>query len=254
VRLPRALDTSLRTAVALVVLPLALILYSALAIAMALLGASAARVHWCYVGFSRVCVRIGVTSLQVHGAHLAVPGRGYVVVSNHESAGDPPCIVAALPRVLIRFVVKRALMRIPIFGSALRHTGNVTVVRTQTSGDVQRIREGMAHRAPEVSMLFFAEGTRSRNHEMHAFKMGAFATAIAQHLPVLPVAVAGTFEIWPKGTLRLHHAPVAVEVGEPIPTEGLTLDDRESLREASHEAVAKLRERARERLWSDGSE
>ena len=151
-QLPRALDTSLRTAVALVALPVALLLQSTRAIALALFGASPARVHACYVGFARTCLRVADTRLGVRGAEHAPAGGAYVVVSNHESAWDPVCLVAALPDVLLRFVVKRPIMRIPVFGQALRWTGNVTVVRTQTEADVQRLREGMARRAPGVSV------------------------------------------------------------------------------------------------------
>jgi 1-acyl-sn-glycerol-3-phosphate acyltransferase len=251
VQLPRALDTSLRTALALVALPVALLLQSTRAIALALFGASPAHVHACYVGFARTCLRVADTRLSVRGAEFAPPGGAYVIVSNHESAWDPVCLVAALPDVLLRFVVKRPIMRIPVFGQALRWTGNVTVVRTQTEADVQRLREGMARRAPEVSMLFFAEGTRSRNRRLHRFKMGAFATAISEGLPVLPVAVAGTFEIWPKGTLRLRGARVAIEVGTPIPSAGLAFEDRVALRDAAHDAVQELRQRARKRLRLD---
>ena len=250
-RVQESLDTPLRTGVALVALPLLLLLHCLAAIALALVGASTSSVHACYVGFARACLRVAGTRLTVRGAERADPGAAYVVVSNHESAWDPVCLVAALPDVLLRFVVKRPIMRIPVFGQALRLTGNVTVVRTQTEADVQRLREGMALRAPEISMLFFAEGTRSRDRRLHRFKMGAFATAISEGLPVLPVAVAGTFEIWPKGTLRLRRAPVAIEIGAPIPTAGLAFEDRAALRDTAHDAVEALREHARKRLGLD---
>jgi 1-acyl-sn-glycerol-3-phosphate acyltransferase len=241
----------LRTVVALFALPLLLLLHCLAAIALALFGASSSSVHACYVGFARACLRVAGTRLTVRGAERADPGAAYVVVTNHESAWDPVCLVAGLPDVLLRFVVKRPIMRIPVFGQALRLTGNVTVVRTQTEADVQRLREGMALRAPEISMLFFAEGTRSRDRRLHRFKMGAFATAISEGLPVLPVAVAGTFEIWPKGTLRLRRAPVAIEIGAPIPTAGLAFEDRTALRDTAHNAVEALRQRARKRLGLD---
>lgn len=76
----------------------------------------------------------------------------------------------------------------------------------------------------------------------------AFATAIGFGLPVLPVAIAGTRSIWPKGKLRVRRGTVAIEVGEPIPIDGLTIDDRIPLRDRTHAVVAKLRARARQRL------
>jgi 1-acyl-sn-glycerol-3-phosphate acyltransferase len=240
VRAESAIDTGLRTSVALLVLPLAVVLYSSAVLALALAGASTATQHRLFVSFGRLCLRVGGTQLQVHGSENVVEGQPCVVVANHASDWDPPCILAALPRVFIRFVAKQEIMRIPVFGHALRLSGNVRVVRTQTAADVERIRSAMA------------EGTRSHDGSLRPFKIGAFATALACGLPILPVAHAGTYAIWPKGRLRVRRGVVAVEVGEPIPTEGLGFEDRAALRDRTRAAVEALRARARRRLREQG--
>jgi 1-acyl-sn-glycerol-3-phosphate acyltransferase len=254
VRAFSSIATFLRTCVGLVVLPIGLALYSSAAILRALLGAPAARVHRCYVGFARLCVRVGGTELMLQGADRIAAGESYVVVVNHESTWDPVCVVTALPDLLLRFVAKGQLMRIPIFGTALGLTGNVRVERSKTAGDVSRLREGMERRDPAVSLLFFAEGTRSRDGSFRPFRMGAFATALASELPVLPIAVAGTYAIWPKGTLRLRRRPVAIEVGEPISTAGMKFEDRGALCDRAHAVMGELRAAARRRLRASGSE
>ena len=251
-RLGESVDTPLRTAAGLLVLPAALIPYSAGAMAFALLGASTATIHRFYVGFARLCLRLAQTRLMVHGADQIKPDQAYVVVPNHTSSWDPPCLVAGLPDVFLRFVVKKELMAIPIFGHALRRTGNVKVVRTKTADDVARIREGMGKRDSEICMIFFAEGTRSRDGALRPFKIGAFATAIAFGLPILPIGLAGTFAVWPKGTVRLRRTAVAIEVGEPISCDELRFEDRAALRDRTHAAVSTLRARARQRLRDDG--
>jgi 1-acyl-sn-glycerol-3-phosphate acyltransferase len=252
VRLRESVDTRLHTAVAILVLAPGLMLYSAAAFTLALLGASTATVHRCYVGFGRLCLRVVRTKLRIHGTEHVKPDQAYVVVPNHASSWDPPCLVAGLPRMFLRFVIKKELMRIPIFGHALRRTGNVKVVRTRTSEDVARIREEMGQRNAEVSMIFFAEGMRSRDGSLRPFKMGAFATAIAFGLPILPIGLAGPFALWPAGTLRLRPGAVAIEVGEPISCDELKFEDRAALRERTHAAVSALRARARQRLRDEG--
>jgi 1-acyl-sn-glycerol-3-phosphate acyltransferase len=249
---PEALATRLRTAVAILVLPSAVAVIGAIAIVLALMGVSNRRIHGLYVLFAHVCLRVGGTQLTVRGADRIRPGTAYVVVPNHESNWDSPCIVAALPHVVLRFVAKQEIMRIPIFGHALRATGNIRVLRKQTQGDVARIQAVMEKRDPEVSILFFAEGTRSRDGAFHDFKMGAFATAISHGLPVLPIGIAGTRPIWPKGMLRLRRGSAVVEVGEPIAVDGLRNDDRAALRDRTRAAVAELRARARQRLREAG--
>jgi 1-acyl-sn-glycerol-3-phosphate acyltransferase len=244
----------LRTAAAFAILPPLVALFGTLGIALVWLGVRARAIHALYVAFGRAAMWSGGTPVEVRGREHLEPDAAYVVVSNHESAWDPLCMLAELPELVLRFVVKRAAMRVPLFGHALRASGNITVARTDTAGDVQRIQETMERRDPGVSILFFAEGTRSRDGALHPFKKGAFATAIQERLPVLPVAVAGGYRIWPKGTLLLRPGPVAIEIGAPIPVAGLGPADRAALRERSFRAVHELRAAARERLRKAGVE
>jgi len=241
----------LRGAAALVLLPLAMMLWSAAALVHALLGATPRQAHRYYRGFGRTCLVIGGTSVECHGLGNLAHGQAYLVVSNHESNWDPPTILAWLPLV-IRFVLKTQLLKVPIFGQALRRTGNIAVERTRTSADVKRLQTGMSERDPDVSILFFAEGNRSRDGSYGAFKMGAFATALDFKLPILPIAIAGTYRVWRPGTIWVRSGPVVLEVGEPISVEGLGGEDRARLRDRTHAAVAELRTRARARLRARG--
>lgn len=243
-----------RTAVALLFLPLLFALLASVGVPLALLGAPARVVHRFYLAFARAALRVGGTGVRVQGLARARPATAYVVVCNHESAWDPICLVATLPQLVLRFVVKQAAMRLPIFGPTLRATGNMTVSRTDTAGDVHRIEHGMDRRDLAVSVLFFAEGTRARDGALHPFKKGAFVTAIHHRLPVLPVGIAGAYRIWPKGRVWLRPGPVEIEVGEPIPVEGLTEADRDALRERCFSAVRALRASARERVRRRGVE
>ena len=249
-RIIQAIETSLRTLLAVTLLPALILLYSLAGLALARTGP--ARVHRLYVSMARLCLLVGGTRLHVEGAERIEPGQAYVVVPNHESGWDPLCLPAGLPQLVMRFVAKQQFMRIFILGHALRRTGNVRVLRNHTEGDVARIRAAMDTRDPAVSILFFAEGTRSRDGGLHAFKMGAFATALGYGLPILPIGIAGTRHIWERSVVRIRRGTVAVEVGEPIPIEGLGMDQRALLRDRTFAAVAALRARARQRLRDAG--
>lgn len=238
----------------LALLPPALAVWSAGALAHALAGATPRQAHRYYLGFARTCLLFGGTRVELHGLENLQPGQAYVVVSNHESNWDPPLIIASLSDLVIRFVLKTQLLKVPIFGPALRRTGNIAVDRSRTGADVKRLQAGMSDRDPDVSILFFAEGNRSRNGAYGGFKIGAFVTALEQKLPILPIAVAGTFRVWPPGGFWVRNLPVALEVGEPIPLEGLSSEDRAPLRDRTHAAVGELRRRARARLRARGVE
>ena len=252
--LPGDWRTALRTGVCLLVLPLVLGLVSLIVALLAFLRAPRRLIDPFYGGFARIAMLVGGTTLEVHGLEHVDVTRPFVVVANHESDWDPIVAFGALHRLPMRVVVKDQITRIPILGQALLLSGNVRVVRSDSAGDASRLQAHMADREPDVSILFYAEGTRSRDGSLRPFKKGAFATALAAGLPVLPIGTAGTFRIWPPVTLRVRAGRAVVEIGPPIAVAGRASHDRESLRDECHEAVRRLRTRARGRLRATGGD
>jgi 1-acyl-sn-glycerol-3-phosphate acyltransferase len=252
--LPGDLRTALRTGVCLAVIPAALGLVSLAVATLAFLRAPRRLIDPWYGAFARFALFVGGTTLEVHGLEHVDLARPYVVVANHESDWDPIVIFAALHRLPMRVVVKDQITRIPILGQALLLSGNVRVVRSDSAGDANRLRAGMADRDPDVSILFYAEGTRSRDGSLRPFRKGAFATALDGGLPVLPVGTAGTFSIWPPVTLRVRRGGAVVEIGHPVEVAGRDAQDRDGLRDECHEAVRQLRSRARQRLRAAGGD
>ena len=253
-RVLSALETVVRTAACTALLPPLLIAVSAEAGLLAAFGATRSRVQRAYDRFASLCLLAGGTQLQVNGLEHVKPDQPYVVIANHESNWDPVALVAALHGRYVRFVVKKEIIRIPIFGQALMATGNVMVERANTTADVARIRRGMEERPLDVSILFYPEGTRSRDGALHDFKKGAFSSAIAYGLPILPIGHAGTYHVWTPNTLRIRRNPVVVEIGAPIDVSDLTLADRDPLRDRARTIVADLRTRARKRVRELGGE
>lgn len=251
---PHDLGTMIRTVVGVGVLLPALLLMSALVLILALLRVPRRLIDRCYTGFADLGVLIGGTRVEAHGLGHVRPGACYVVVANHESDWDPVVLFSALRMLAMRAVIKDEMMRVPILGRALALTGNVRVTRADAVGDVERLQATMRARPRDVSILFYAEGTRSRDGSLRPFKKGPFLTAIASGLPILPVATAGTYRIWPPVTVQLRRGPVVLCVGEPIDVAGLGPDDREALRERCFEAVRALRTDARQRLRAQGVE
>jgi len=243
-----------RTALAIALLIPGLMLASALVLLGALCGASNRRINLVYRGFARSALFVGGTSMEVNGLDHIDPTQPYIVVPNHESNWDPVALLGCLDGPIMRFIAKRQLMAIPVFGPALRATGNVEVRRDHSTTDIQKVKASFTTRDPVISVMFYAEGTRSRDGALHEFRKGAFATAITSGLPVLPVAHAGCRRIWEPETFWLRKGRVVIEIGAPIPVEGLGLEQRDELRKQTFEEVVRLRNRARERLRALGEE
>jgi 1-acyl-sn-glycerol-3-phosphate acyltransferase len=189
--LPHDLGTMVRTVVGVGLLIPALFLVSALVFLLAVLKVPRRFIDRCYTGFADLGILVGGTRLEIHGLEHVRPRTSYVVVANHESDWDPVVLFSALRTLSMRAVIKEEMMRVPVLGRALALTGNVRVTRTQSAADVERLRAIMQERPPDVSILFYAEGTRSRDGSLRTFKKGPFVAAIASGLPILPVATAG---------------------------------------------------------------
>lgn len=170
-----------------------------------------------------------------------IPTQGHVVfVCNHQSHYDAPLAMAHV-ETHTRFVAKAELFKIPVFGAALRRAGNIPVARSGGNEDRARLEEAVTALRERVSVLFYAEGTRSEDGRLRPFKKGAATLAIQAGVPVVPMAVSGTRLILPKGGRAVQWGQrVALVVGKPISTQGLTIEDRDTLTRGLEDAVAQL--------------
>lgn len=143
------------------------------------------------------------------------PRQGYVVMANHQSNFDVVAMLATLPGTF-RFVAKRSLFLIPIFGWALWAGGFIPVHR----GDRSKAREVWKAAGKVIagghSVLFYPEGTRSRDGRVHAFERGAFLVALKTGAPILPVGIAGALEVMPRGHLSIAPGTIRLRFGAPI--------------------------------------
>ena len=189
------------------------------------------------------------SSMRIEVQGLArLPAGNAVYVCNHQSNFDPVLVYSQLGKHL-RFIAKRELFKIPIFGSALRATGMIAVDRSGGERDREAISSAVEAVRSRVSILFFAEGTRDPEGRLRPFKKGAAVLALQAQVPLVPLALAGTKDVMRKKSLLIHGGrPVVLMVGEPISTAGLRLEARDALTEQAHARVAELLQAANSRV------
>ena len=168
----------------------------------------------------------GACGLKVAGAGAVDPRRAYVLVANHQSHLDTIALLLTCP-VPMRMLAKKSLFRIPVMGWAMRRMGHLPVARERaTPAAMARLRaavEGLARRGQSV--VVFAEGSRSPDGGVRAFKKGAFHLARDFGLPILPVAIDGTARVLPARTLRFRGGRARVTYLAPIDPAGREVDD-----------------------------
>jgi 1-acyl-sn-glycerol-3-phosphate acyltransferase len=182
---------------------------------------------------------LAVCGVRVRTRYLAPldPARTYMLVSNHQSHFDGPALAVGLGKLSFRWIAKRELLRIPVFGRCLKASGNIFIDRRDRERAMASIRKGVAGLPPGVSVMCFAEGTRSADGRLGSFKKGGFAAAIEHGLPVLPITINGSARALPRGSACFHRGLIELVVGAPMETAHLTADDLTALLERTRLAI-----------------
>jgi 1-acyl-sn-glycerol-3-phosphate acyltransferase len=162
-----------------------------------------------------------------------------VYAANHQSWFDIVALVDVLPGSL-RFIAKKELGRVPLFGRALRAAGHIEIDRKDLSSAVAAYENAAREVQRGLSAVVFAEGTRTRTGRLQPFKKGPFVLAIVAQVPLVPVYVAGGFEVLPKGSIRPRPGTITAHIGLPIPTTGLTYEDRDDLSARTRAAMVAM--------------
>jgi 1-acyl-sn-glycerol-3-phosphate acyltransferase len=174
--------------------------------------------------------------VQCEGLEALDPEQPYVFMSNHQSVFDVAAIISTLP-VAYRFVAKRELTWIPFFGWALVLGRQVIVDRGNRVRSVESLERAAEQIRSGISVIIFPEGTRSATGSLGAFKSGGFHLAIRAGVPVFPIGVSGSRHIAAKKSLQIRSGRIRVCYGKPIPTTGLTMADRNALKESVRAAI-----------------
>jgi 1-acyl-sn-glycerol-3-phosphate acyltransferase len=196
------------------------------------------RLRW----WARRVVEATGIDLRVEGRQHLAAGESFVVMSNHQSHLDVPCLFHGLTPAM-RMVAKKELFRVPLFGPAMRQAGFLEVDRNNRTQAVASLQGGRALLASGLQVWIAPEGTRSPSGNLLPFKKGGFVMALEAEARILPVGIYGTRDVLPVNALRARVGrPVGLVVGAPIATAGKT---RDALMSETRDAMLALIEQAR---------
>jgi 1-acyl-sn-glycerol-3-phosphate acyltransferase len=198
------------------------IVFGTYGVLLALLGSSARFVHfYCAVPWAKVILKVCGVGVQVEGIENIQENEPCIYMSNHTSYFDIFALLSTLP-IDFKFIVKEELMRIPIFGSAMRRAGYIGIERDEPRKALKSMHEAAERIKHGASVLIFPEGTRSEDGRLQSFKPGGFHLAFRSGCDIVPITITGSHEIVPKGSLRIRKGTIRVVVGKAISLKGQT--------------------------------
>ena len=189
----------------------------------------------------------GKTLSFIFNIKLIVIGRenllnesNYIFVPNHASLIDIPLLLIAVNRYTV-FIAKHELSKIPIFKSILDKAGFIFVNRKDNDSSINSINNlmGDIKNSPR-SVGIFAEGTRTKDGNLQIFKKGAAIFGINTNLPIVPVAISGTYKWSLKSLLNFKKSVVTIEFAEPIQTKNFSYNERKKLTETIRTKIKKM--------------
>ncbi|MBI2987439.1 MAG: 1-acyl-sn-glycerol-3-phosphate acyltransferase [Deltaproteobacteria bacterium] len=164
-------------------------------------------------------LRIGGICLKVKGLEHLDTGRQYIFMANHQSNIDIPVLVQSLSDFQLRWVAKRELLFVPLFGWAMWASKHIVVDRSNRAKAMASLRKARERIEGGISVVVFPEGTRSFDGQLLPFKRGGFVLAVKTQTPIVPITINGSGAILPRGDWRIKGGEIEVIVSEPVPLE-----------------------------------
>ncbi|MFI4898878.1 MAG: lysophospholipid acyltransferase family protein [Phycisphaerales bacterium JB059] len=179
-----------------------------------------------------------------------VPGSGaLLVVANHQSYLDSPAIGVGVGPRHTDSVAREGLFRVKLLAPLIRRL-YAFPVREDGGGDTRAIKETLSRLERGRAVIIFPEGSRTFDGEVAPFKRGAAVIVKRSRCPVLPVAIEGAYDAWPRGRRlpKVFGQRVGVAIGEPIGHEELMRNGADAALDRLRDEVEALRLELRARL------
>ncbi|BCO10863.1 1-acyl-sn-glycerol-3-phosphate acyltransferase [Desulfolithobacter dissulfuricans] len=189
--------------------------------------------------WGRVLCRIAGIRVRIEGLENIDPNKTYIFAGNHCSQADIYAFQGYFPHDF-RWIAKKELFRIPLFGHAMRRSGFVAMDRSRGREALKSLNQAAEQIAAGTSVIIFPEGTRSPDGRLQPFKTGAALLAIKSGVPVVPIGFNGTHRVLPKHKLLARSGDVVLRIGKPIPTIDFKPKDKQILAKRLHDEVARL--------------
>ncbi|HJC93151.1 MAG TPA: 1-acyl-sn-glycerol-3-phosphate acyltransferase [Candidatus Phocaeicola excrementigallinarum] len=196
--------------------------------------------------WSQLTCWVFLLPVKVEGHENIDHKTSYVFVANHQGAFDIFLIYGFLGRNF-KWMMKQSLRKIPFVGKACESAGFIFVDRSSMRQIYRTIKYAEKVLQGGTSLVVFPEGRRTFTGKMNEFKKGAFFLADQLQLPVVPMTIDGSFDVFPRTGKLLHWHRMKLTIHKPIQPTGKGDENLQMLMEESRKDIeAGLPERYRD--------
>jgi 1-acyl-sn-glycerol-3-phosphate acyltransferase len=193
---------------------------------------------WINRAFFRNIMRLTAVKFEVRRSSGFDPTRTSIFICNHVNIFDPFVIYSAIPQFVRGFELE-SHFKVPIYGWIMGWFGNVAVpdVPTRESLEIMTRRAKAALDA-DISLIAFAEGSRTRDGLVHEFKKGIFNLAQKFGVPIVPMSIVGSYQFFQTGNWMLYPGKITVMLHDTIETANIPRGKIDELRRQVQEIVS----------------
>jgi len=168
------------------------------------------------VAWARLNLLVSFVTVSVEGRERIAPNQSYIIAANHQSLYDI-YVLYGFTGLDGKWVMKKELRWIPFLGLAAEKMGHIIIDRSSPEQAIETINLAKQRIRNGICVVFFPEGTRSRDGNLLTFKKGAFRMALDLQLPILPVSIHGSRDVLPSDTMELTPGQIRMVIHDPIP-------------------------------------
>jgi 1-acyl-sn-glycerol-3-phosphate acyltransferase len=175
---------------------------------------------------SRIYVFFSTIKVVAKGRENLIGQGPCIIVSNHQSMIDYIVLLAAIAPKQFRFLTKNEMLRWPLVGRIIQLGQHGAVDRSNPRQSFRALQNGIENVGKGDSFIIFPEGTRSVDGSISEFKEGAFYLAIKAGVPVIPVKISGTRDVYDsRKSLFVRRSIISISVGIAEQTTNMTEDN-----------------------------
>lgn len=196
-----------------------------------LVSASGRLQHYCMRRWSKDNLWLSRARVEIEGLENIDRSRPQLFVANHSGLHDILSLSANLP-IQFRWIAKKSLFRVPFMGWHMRRSGYIAIDRENPREAAKSIEEAARVIRSGVNAIAFPEGTRSRTGSLGKFHSGAFSLALRTGVPLVPIALEGSYRVIRPKTLQVNPGVIIrIRIERPVDLSGYTKGDKHRLME-----------------------